>query len=711
MIRAFKGFYRGSNCRRRLASSVIVGFVLLSTVSLGQGTGAPTNAPEASHAAPLKLAHPRVVLKDEAGQNVLTTGKPISTRQTCGGDCHDYEFIANSFHFQQGKNEMDRALLVSHGAPPFNTSPGMFGKFSIIPNRQLTQEDIKDPSDADMSQPEWLTKCGGCHTGGGISEYDLRGHRFLGPDAKPSGPFDPSYTIRDRETGQVIAWDWQKSGIAEADCFLCHIPKASRGERKKEMAAGNFRWANNATLLDTGIVVRQESGGFTYNHATFNADGSVKPEALDISDPTLENCAQCHGFTARNTTNIQAIQHADIMRGTEKSGWIYNGAKISDTVSPNIVGKEKMDFPWDVHAAAGLICTDCHFSLNNPGRMIQEDPKKNLRYKPAEEDLAAYLRRPDHNFARGNIPPETVNVTRHDTMRACGDCHEAEKGHEFLPYKSTHLRSIACQTCHIPAVHFWAYRSDDWGFVMDTGGSRITYRGIEGSIVDPESEIRGYLPAYIPTVDKNNNQQIRPTNLITGVYWFDKSKERPVFTWQVQKAFFAGPAAEGEWPYRPEILKAFADKDGIIDLPQAVYDTPEKIALVKGLLQKYAGVVDPELRIEVVPWAMTHGIVGKGQATRDCAACHAKKSILARPVDLNSSLPAGTPVFFRGKRVNVVNFSGGEPTFDNRILLNSFYIVGYSRATWVEWLGWICVFGAILFSLLHGAFRLFGGQS
>ena len=357
----------------------------------------------------------------------------------------------------------------------------------------------------------------------------------------------------------------------------------------------------------------------------FNADGTVKPEALDISDPTLENCAQCHGFTARNTTTIQPIQHADIMRGTEKSGWIYNGAKISDTVSPNIVGKEKMDFPWDAHAAAGLICIDCHFSVNNPGRMIQEDPKKNLRYKPAEVDLAVYLRRPDHNFARGDIPPETVNLSKHDTMRACGDCHEAEKGHAFLPYKSTHLRSVACQTCHIPAVHFWAYRSDDWGFVMDTGGSRITIRGIDGSIVDPESDISGYLPAYIPTVDKNNNRQIRPTNLITGVYWFDKSKGRPVFTWQVQNAFYAGKAAEGEFPYRPEILKAFADKDGIIDLPQAVYDTPEKIALVKGLLQKYSGIADPELRIEVVPWAMTHGIVGKKQAVRDCVACHAKK--------------------------------------------------------------------------------------
>ncbi len=677
---------------------------LLCAASLAQTPETPDAA-----AKPPKLAHPQIVLKDETGQNVLTSGKPISTRKTCG-DCHDYDFIANSFHFQQGKNEMDRALLSSHGAAPFNTSPGMFGKFSIIPNRQLTAADVKDPSDADMSQPEWLTKCGGCHTGGGISEYDLRGHRFLSPEAKPSGPFDPSYTIRDRETGQIVPWDWHKSGVAEADCFLCHVPKASRGDRKKETGAGDFRWANNATLLDTGVVVRKENGAFTYNRALFNADGTVKPEALDISDPTLENCAQCHGFTARNTTTIQPIQHADIMRGTEKSGWIYNGAKISDTVSPNIVGKEKMDFPWDVHAAAGLICIDCHFSVNNPGRMIQENPKKNLRYKPAEVDLAVYLRRPDHNFARGDIPPETVNLSKHDTMRACGDCHEAEKGHAFLPYKSTHLRSVACQTCHIPAVHFWAYRSDDWGFVMDTGGSRITMRGIDGSIVDPESDISGYLPAYIPTVDKNNNRQIRPTNLITGVYWFDKSKGRPVFTWQVQNAFYAGKAAEGEFPYRPEILKAFADKDGIIDPPQAVYDTPEKIALVKGLLQKYSGIADPELRIEVVPWAMTHGIVGKKQAVRDCVACHGKNSLLARPVDLNSSLPTGVPVIYLGKKLHVVNFTTKEPSFDNRVLLSSFYVAGYSRASWVEWLGWMCVFGAILFSLLHGALRLLGGR-
>ncbi|MGB7847732.1 MAG: hypothetical protein WBL63_19125 [Candidatus Acidiferrum sp.] len=686
----------------------VFGIALAVAVAAGRPQQPGTAEQSSSHAGTPKLAHPALVLKDDGGRNVLETGKPISTRQTCGGDCHDYNFITDSFHFQQGKSEMNRDLLANHGVAPFNSSPGMFGKFSLIPNRQLTRTDITDPSDADMSQPEWLTKCGGCHTGGGISEYDLHGRRFLTAAAKPAGPLDPSYSIREREKGQVIPWDWEKSGTSEADCFLCHVPKASRAARKKELAAGEFRWANNATLTETGIVTRQENGTFVYNRASFNQDGTVKQEALNLADPTLENCAMCHGFTSRDATTIKAIQHADIMRGTEKSGWVYDGAMISDTVSPNIVGKEKMTYPWDAHAAKGIICIDCHFSPNNPGRMPHEDTGKNLRYKPISEDIAVYLKRPDHNFARGDIPPETVNVTRHNTMRGCGECHDAEKIHTFLPYKSVHFRALACQTCHIPEVHFWAYRSDDWAFLMDTGTSRITFRGIDGSIVDPDSAVTGYLPAYIPTPDRNNNPQIRPTNLITGVYWFDKRKQRPVFTWQVQQAFFSERPVGADWTYRPEILKAFADKEGIIDLPQAVYDTPEKIALVKGLLQEQAGVAEPELRIEVAPWAMSHSVVGKGQAIKECTACHAKNSILRRAVDLNSFLPKAVPVYYRGKETRVVNFEGKEPRFDNKQLLGSFYIVGNSRVLWIEWLGWLMVIGAALFSLSHAILRLIG---
>ena len=135
----------------------------------------------------------------------------------------------------------------------------------------------------------------------------------------------------------------------------------------------------------------------------------------------------------------------------------------------------------------------------------------------------------------------------------------------------------------------------------------------------------GYLPAYIPTPDKNNHLQIRPTNLITGVYWFDRAKNRPVFTWQVQQALFEERPAEGEWKYRardPQGVCATRTESSTSRRPFTT--RREKIALVQGLLRQYAGVTDPELRIEVAPWAMSHSIVGKGQAIKECTACHSQ---------------------------------------------------------------------------------------
>jgi hypothetical protein len=245
---------------------------------------------------------------------------------------------------------------------------------------------------------------------------------------------------------------------------------------------------------------------------------------------------------------------------------------------------------------------------------------------------------------------------------------------------------------------------------MDTGSSRITFRGIKGDIVDPDAEITGFKPAFVPTLAKDGHLEIRPTNLITGLYWFDKTKARPVFTWQIQKAFFQDRKAGSGWEYRPEIVQAFGDKDGIIDFPQARFDTPEKIALVRKLLQEQVGISDPELRIEVVPWAMSHSTMGKGQAIKACSACHARDSILNRPVDLDDFLPKGIPVYFGGKRAEVVDFSGKEPTFDNRSLLRSFYLIGHSRVAWIEILGWLAVAGALLFSLVHGSIRILGAK-
>jgi len=112
-----------------------------------------------------------------------------------------------------------------------------------------------------------------------------------------------------------------------------------------------------------------------------------------------------------------------------------------------------------------------------------------------------------------------------------------------------------------------------------------------------------------------------------------------------------------------------------------------------------------------VPWAMSHSIVGKDQAVRECTACHAANSILHRPVSLDDVLPADAPSYFGGARHNVVARAKGGPVFDNRELLSSFYVIGNSRVGWIEVIGWLAVAGALLVALLHGALRfILGGR-
>ena len=46
--------------------------------------------------------HPSVELKDQFGNPVSESHLPVDYRKSCGG-CHDIDFIATSYHFQQGR--------------------------------------------------------------------------------------------------------------------------------------------------------------------------------------------------------------------------------------------------------------------------------------------------------------------------------------------------------------------------------------------------------------------------------------------------------------------------------------------------------------------------------------------------------------------------------------------------------------------------------
>lgn len=72
--------------------------VIVAFVGIRSAFAKPEPAP-VEQTSPL---HPTFALLDKDGENVLTSGKALSTMQTCG-QCHDTEFIqSHAFHSDLG---------------------------------------------------------------------------------------------------------------------------------------------------------------------------------------------------------------------------------------------------------------------------------------------------------------------------------------------------------------------------------------------------------------------------------------------------------------------------------------------------------------------------------------------------------------------------------------------------------------------------------
>ena len=116
--------------KRSLRGVLVLLVVLVAAAGLGQAAASP--APQAApSASPL---HPTFPLLDANGENVLTSGEPVSTMHTCGGDCHNTTFIEqHSFHADLGLADFGAEDLQL--AQPWDQSRGVFGKWDplIVP--------------------------------------------------------------------------------------------------------------------------------------------------------------------------------------------------------------------------------------------------------------------------------------------------------------------------------------------------------------------------------------------------------------------------------------------------------------------------------------------------------------------------------------------------------------------------------------------------
>jgi len=642
--------------------------------------------------------HPTFVLLDKKGENVLTSGEALSTMQTCG-QCHDTEYIqSHAFHSDLGLSD-----YTQDGG--YNSSTGTFGKWDPLTYRYLSQTGDER---LDLSTAEWLKLYGDQIVGGGPATTSREGVALASLSGDTA---NPQANILNLETGQAEAWDWEKSGTMEMNCFLCHMDNPNYDARQQAIQSGQFGLANTATLFNGGLVFQTEDG-FQWNQFAFQENGEINSNRVFIKDPTNSNCAACHGEVHTEATEPLTLSAGDLnYPQTATTGQVVASQKISDS-GVNLSGKNDLNRSWDIHAERQLQCTDCHFALNNPAHALeaQGSNPEHLIYDPRTLEIGEYLEKPDHNLARGQSAQYNVAPELKGSMRRCDSCHDASKGHaDWLPYIDTHMDAVACETCHIPQMYAPAIQSYDWTVLTLAGEPLKVYRGVDGDPSAVTSLVTGYKPVLLNRTNIDGTKLLAPYNLITTYYWVYENangNQRPVRLMDLETAFFENGA------YATDIVSAFdTNNDGTLNDNELVIDSSAKEEVVKSKLATL-GLSNPRIEGLTQPYSINHNVTRGENAVNDCKACHNDGSRVSQPIKLSNYAPNGVlPIF---DTANNVNASGGivkgeeGAVYYNPIPANDrMYVFGSSRINWIDWLGGLMFAGSLLGVIGHGTLRYF----
>ncbi len=521
---------------------------------------APT--PSGARAADTPVLHPAIPILDEAGNHVLDSGNPYSSRTSCGtSGCHDYEKITSAFHFEMGRDE-SRDEYGDERNLSLLFSPGYFGGFGCMGgnNPEWGAKKVNKSADefADLGSAGWIKRCNSCHMGGGWMEKDRNGTRYDEKAAATIAPFDGDYYNRGTDSNNAAAdittvakWDWKKSGVVEADCMMCHADfsalvdpggKALNQYRNLRghdlLSVGHFRYGGTALL--SYLNLKHDDGAINTDTTLVSfdrdADGHLKKNgdnlpilqwntaAFDNNRkttipmwrfPASENCMNCH------------------RTGNSRRGFYGFGADAAATYTE--AGTLEEDYQDDVHYGTTFTadngesrtidnCSACH------GRAFYNASHANV-------DLDA-----NHNFLKGNSDMDLRNdLDFNPPPKTCLYCHE-EAVHKVIPSGQESMLAAHRER--------WKASGDMMGY-PESAIDRITQTHLDVvscqacHITDKKSRGRPIQILYQYRTDEKQRLSIVPYNPRARYYWKDRGTGRMLTKTERDSVFTAAKDADG----------------------------------------------------------------------------------------------------------------------------------------------------------------------
>jgi hypothetical protein len=472
----------------------------------------------------------------------------------------------------------------------------------------LAKKSNQNPSEIDKSSFFFIRNCGACHPGGGFGEYDRKGNLYYNEETKKFGyelsdddpNLDGDYTSFTLGKADYVA-TWDRSGVSEADCLICHLK--------------GYQWKERGTILKGGLFKYGPTVGAGWVTVTLSPEWSEHPrvEEVDVN------------YFKKEVADFENLHRQIVRRPPDENCWfchaVSDGKKRGRQWSPET----------DIHKSKGLNCISCH---------------------PGDKE---------HNFAKGDTIQETVRDDLDNTMPSCEDCHykgKEKKAPKYKhPFSPRHLKRIACQTCHIP----YQRASADLVYDLSTGSIIVydTSKFLSSDPMDPKKSITQIGPnAWYPTI-REFKGRIVPAKSLIVIYCGDLDEKtnvvKPILLWKIRelkKPSLKDNSGDGvlEINTLDEIkafLKALKEKDKFGN-PVATHPVLIKGGFLYQLDKKGQVEKIKHEQAETRDFSLSHNIVSGPSVIggRGCKDCHSKNSsFFFRKVLIDPYDEKGKPVY------------------------------------------------------------------